>query len=39
MTNKPRTEGRIKADYGIKDYYKFYKGYSKNPVDSKDSIK
>lgn len=35
MINKPRTAGKIKADYGIKDYYKFYKEYSKSPVDSK----
>lgn len=35
MINKARTEGKIKADFGIKDYFKFYKGVSKKPVDSK----
>lgn len=34
MTTK-RTEGKIKTDYGIKDYYKFYKDKSKDPVDMK----
>lgn len=29
----PRTEGKKNCDYGIKDYYKFYKKTSKNPVD------
>lgn len=27
-----RTEGRINADFGMNDYYKYYKSYSKNPV-------
>lgn len=26
-----RTEGRIKTDYGIKDYFEYYKDKSKNP--------
>jgi len=33
MINTPRTEGRIITDYGMNDYYKFYKSNSKNPVD------
>ena len=33
MINSPRTEGKIKRDYGMNDYYKFYKSASKNPVD------
>lgn len=35
MTSKPRTEGRINTDYGVRDYYKYYKGYSTTPVDVK----
>lgn len=30
-----RTEGKINTDFGMKDYYKFYKSNSKNPVDLK----
>lgn len=30
-----RTAGRTNTDYGIKDYYKFYKEKSKDPVDLK----
>lgn len=30
-----RTEGKIKTDFGIKDYYKYYKTNSKKPVDLK----
>ena len=30
-----RSEGKIRTDYGIKDYYKFYKSYSSEPVDNK----
>lgn len=29
-----RTEGKILVDYGMKDYYKYYKNLSKNPVDN-----
>lgn len=30
--NKPRTEGKIKVHYGMKDYYRDYCKKSKNPV-------
>lgn len=31
ISNIRKSGGKINADYGIKDYYNFYKGYSKNP--------
>lgn len=34
MINK-RTEGRLSKDYGMRDYYKFYKNTVKNPQDAK----
>lgn len=30
-----RTEGRIKVDYGLRDYYKYYSNNTENPVDTK----
>lgn len=33
MQMTKRTEGKRNVDYGFKDYYKFYKSRSKNPVD------
>jgi len=33
MTTK-RTEGRIKSDFGMTDYYKYYKSKVKDPVDN-----
>jgi hypothetical protein len=34
MTYK-RTEGKLKVDYGLSDYYKYYKQNENNPVDNK----
>lgn len=39
MTIKPRTQGKINADFGMAQYYKYYKSNSKNPVDKQKFIK
>ena len=34
MTISKRTKGKIPADFGIKDYFQYYKNVSSNPVSS-----